>query len=299
MLQKRVRDRIKGLRNDNRSGAADLTQGAIEIFQQYLRTTRVKEKTEFLQDVRELCKAVMFAQVSMSSIKNTCIDVLSTLTKYRDGDNLQNVRRELERKLSKLSSQIANAPLRIASHLSKFIRDNARIITISYSSTVAGVLSELKRRGKMFEVIVMESRPMFEGRRTATELARARVPTTLIADAALGEYSKIVDLAVVGADTIFYDGSIVNKIGTFPVAVCCKEARKPFYVLAHSSKLNFESPRLFVPQVEKPTELLKTSPRGLLVKNIYFELTPPKYLTAIITEAGVFSPSALRQISKH
>lgn len=294
-----MRDRIQALRNDKRSGAADLTLGVIEIFQDYLRATRVREKTEVLQDLRELCKAVMFAQVSMSSIKNTCIDVLSTLTKYRDGDNLQNVRHELERKLSKLSSQIGKAPSRIASHLSKIIPDDARIITLSYSSTVTSVLRELKGRGKVFEVIVLESRPMLEGRRTATELVRARIPTTLIADAAFGEYSKVVDLAVVGADTIFYDGSIVNKIGTLPMAICCKEARKPFYVLAHSSKLNFESPRSFVPQVEEPTELLKTSPRGLLVKNIYFELTPPKYLTAIITEAGVFPPRALRQISKH
>ena len=298
MPRKWIRAEVARLRRDNRSGAADLTLRAIEIFRRYVRTTPVKEKAEFLQDLRELCGGLMFAQSAMSSMQNACVEVLSTLTKHRDRDNLERVRDELEKKLSQLSRQIVLARQRIATHFSKVLPNQGRILTISCSSTVVGVLRELKRRGKNFEVIVMESRPMFEGRQAARELVRARIRTTLIADAAVGEYSKGADLAVVGADAVFNDGTTVNKIGTFPLALCCHEARRPFYVLADSSKLNSDSARSFTTEEKKPAELLKVPVPGLSVKNIYFELTPRKYITAIITEIGMFSPRTIRRTIK-
>jgi len=170
-------------------------------------------------------------------------------------------------------------------------------LTLSYSSTVMAVLKELKQRGKRFEVVVLESRPMLEGRRTGCELAKAKIPTTLIADAALGEYARKVDMALVGADTVYGDGSTVNKVGTFPVAVCCRELRKPLFVLADSSKITTEHPSSFTIEEKMPGELLRERCPGLTVKNFYFELTPAKYITAIVSEKGVFSPSTMRKES--
>jgi translation initiation factor 2B subunit (eIF-2B alpha/beta/delta family) len=297
MLPKRIRVEVEKLRRDNRSGAADIALSAVAIVQRYLRETTVRDKREFLDDLRELCGGLLFAQLAMSSLRNACVDILSTLSKHRDGDNIDKVRHELEKKLERVSRHISLAPKRIADHLSRAMPSGGRILTLSYSSTVMGVLKELKRRGKRLEVVVMESRPMLEGRLTAHQLARAKILTTLIADAALGEYARKVDMAVVGADTVYSDGSTVNKVGTFPVAVCCRELKKPLFVLADSSKITTEHTGSFTIEEKTPGELLRDRCPGLTVKNFYFELTPAKYITAIVSEKGVFSPHAMRKKS--
>jgi translation initiation factor 2B subunit (eIF-2B alpha/beta/delta family) len=298
MLSKRIRNKVARLREDNRSGAADITLAAIRIFRDYLRTCDVKDKGEFLQDVRELCGGVMFVQSAMFSVRNTCFDILSALSRYRNGDDLDRAKLQLDKKLEKLARHISHAHERIADDFSRVLPKNARLLTISYSSTVTGVLKELKRRGKEFEVIAMESRPMLEGRRTAEELARSTIKTTLIADAALGQYVKEVDAAVVGADTVYIDGSAANKVGTYPLAVCLREARKPLYVLADSFKISTENSRSFIIEEREADELLKNPVRGLSVRNFYFELVPARYISAIITEKWIISPRRFGKLIK-
>lgn len=297
MLPKWIRGEVGQLRRDNRSGAADITLSAIKIVRNYLRSTTVQDKTEFLEDLRELCGGLLFAQLAMSSVRNACVDILSTLSEYRNGDSLEKVRRELDNKLASLEQHISLAPKKIADRLVRVLPSRGRVLTLSYSSTVTGVLKELKRRGKRLEVVVMESRPMLEGRRTAQELARARIRTTLVADAALGEYTRKVDAAVVGADAVYGDGSVVNKIGTFPVAVSCHELLKPLFVVAHSSKITTEQAGSFTVEEKAPGELMRGRYPRLTVKNFYFELTPAAYITAIITEKGILSPRTMRKKS--
>jgi eIF-2B alpha/beta/delta-like uncharacterized protein len=298
MLSKRIRNKVARLREDNQSGAADITLSAIRIFREYLRTCDVKDKGEFLQDVRELCGGVMFVQAAMFSVRNTCFDLLSALSRYRNGDDIEKAKHHLDKKLEKLAHHISHARERIADNVSRVLPKNARLLTISYSSTVTGVLKELKRRGKEFEVIAMESRPMLEGRRTAAELAKSRIKTTLIADAALGQYVKEVDAAVVGADTIYTDGSAANKVGTYPLAVCLRAVGKPLYVLADSFKISTESSRSFMIEERDADELLEGPVRGLSVKNFYFELVPARYISAIITEKGFTSSRRLGKLIK-
>ncbi len=290
MLSKRTLRRITALRRESRSGASDLTRRAIDILTDYLQKSRVKDNEEFVHDLRDLCGRLIFAQSAMSSIQNVCVEVLSTLSEYRNGDGLVRVRVELRKKLQKISSRITSARPRIATHLAKVVPDQARILTLSYSSTVVEVLKELKRKGKDFEVTVMESRPMFEGRITARKLLASRIRVSLIADAAMGMFSRLSDLVIVGADAIFADGSVLNKIGSYPLALSCNDAKIPFYVVADSSKLSSETPAKFPVGAKNPFELLRTPARGLEVKNFYFELTPSKYITGIITEGGVLRP---------
>jgi translation initiation factor 2B subunit (eIF-2B alpha/beta/delta family) len=298
MLSKRIRNKVARLREDNRSGAADITLAAIRIFREYLRTCDVEDKGEFLQDLRELCGGVMFVQAAMFSVRNTCFDILSALSRYRNGNDLEKAKHQLDKKLEKLAYRISHAHEKIADNFSRVLAKDARLLTISYSSTVTAVLKELKRRGKKFEMIVMESRPMVEGRRTAEELAKSRIKTTLIADAALGQYVKEVDAAVVGADTVYIDGSAANKVGTYPLAVCLREARKPLYVLADSFKISTESSRSFMIEERDADELLKKPVRGLSVKNFYFELVPARYISAIITEKGATSSRRFGKLIK-
>jgi len=296
VIPKSILGAVTRLQKDQRSGAADLCLRAVSIFREYLKTTKATGKAELLQDLRVLCRALMFAQPAMASIQNACVEVLSFLAGHRDVKAPEPLRERLESKLSRMAADLYDSRPRIVHHFQKVLPEPAKIVTLSYSSTVVGVLKELKRRARGFEVFVLESRPLLEGRRTAEELVKARIPTTIIADAAMGEFVQDCDLALVGADTIFRDGSILNKIGTYPLALCCREERIPFYVLSDSSKLSLESPGSFVPEGKNPAALFRSPPRGLLVKNIYFEVTPAKYITAIFTEHGRFSARTLQRV---
>jgi translation initiation factor 2B subunit (eIF-2B alpha/beta/delta family) len=287
VLSKATLRRIEAFRADNRSGASSLTRRAIEILTDYLEKGGLKTKEEFLHDLRELCGRLIFAQPSMYSIRNLCIQTLSALTELRNGNSPERIGSELKKRLSRISLRWKSAHVGIAAHLVRLVPRKASILTLSHSSTVVKVLARLKRRGKEIHATVLESRPLFEGRITARELLARNIPVTLIADAAVGMFARKNDLAVVGADTIFSDGSVLNKIGTFPLALCCKEAGIPFYVVADSSKLSPEIPKNDSLEEKSPSEILQTSRGGLKAKNYYFEITPSRYIKGIITEGGI------------
>ena len=106
-----------------------------------------------------------------------------------------------------------------------------------------------------------------------------------------------IDLILVGSDSILADGSIINKIGTYPLALLAYENKIPFYVATESSKFNMKS--FYGREVkieEKPKkEILSEEIKGIKPKNIYFDITPSYLITYIISEIGIFSPEQFIQ----
>jgi translation initiation factor 2B subunit (eIF-2B alpha/beta/delta family) len=145
------------------------------------------------------------------------------------------------------------------------------------------------RSGRLGKLFIMESRPRLEGRATAKAVAEMGVECTLVADAMGPSLIKEVDLAVVGADAILKDGGVVNKIGTFPISLACKDARKPLCVLAESIKLDrrFDSNTWPGSEERDEFELLPRPPRSLRALNRYFDLTPPANVSCVVHEDGI------------
>ncbi|MFN7105761.1 MAG: S-methyl-5-thioribose-1-phosphate isomerase, partial [Pyrobaculum sp.] len=154
--------------------------------------------------------------------------------------------------------------------------------------------------GKRVSVIAPETRPWQQGARlTVYELIENKIPTTLIADTAVGlvMYKKLVDIVMVGADRILLDGHVFNKIGTLNEAVLAHEWGIPFYVLAPTSTIDTRSKAADVHIEERDPDEVRTvrHPQGRIyvtldnvpVYNPVFDVTPPKYITGIITEGGV------------
>jgi methylthioribose-1-phosphate isomerase len=164
-----------------------------------------------------------------------------------------------------------------------------------------------REQGKRFQVIADETRPVLQGARLTTwELMQAGIPVTLITDSAAGALMKRgeIDLVIVGTDRTALNGDVANKIGTYTVAVLCKENGIPFYVAAPISSIDFSiSSGDLIPieerNPEEVTEIFgkcRIAPGGVKVRNLAFDVTPAKYVTAIITEKGAFKPSALREL---
>jgi methylthioribose-1-phosphate isomerase len=146
-------------------------------------------------------------------------------------------------------------------------------------------------------------------RLTAWELMQEGIPVTLITDSTAGALMKMgeIDLVIVGTDRTARNGDVANKIGTYTLAVLCREHKIPFYVAAPLSSIDFSiSSGKDIPIEERGSEEVthifgkcRIAPDGVKVRNIAFDVTPHKYVTAIITEKGAFRPRDLKKLMKN
>lgn len=168
------------------------------------------------------------------------------------------------------------------------------ILLHSNSSSVVELFRQMKNSGITSSVIQTESRPEFEGRRQAEAIAQAGFPVKLIVDSAVSLFIKQVDFFITGADRI-HQQHFVNKIGTWSIALLCREIGIPVYVLSDSRKIR---PGSFRPedlhQPEQPArDIWDTNIKNIQPVNQYFETIPKDLATAFITENGCQLPNEL------
>lgn len=174
---------------------------------------------------------------------------------------------------------------------------NAGALATAGYGTALGVIRAAIEAGKKIDVFADETRPFLQGARlTAWELQQDGIPTTLITDNMAGYFMRQgrIGCVVVGADRIASNGDVANKVGTYSVAVLAKENGVPFYVAAPVSTLDLtlaSGDQIPIEQraAREVTEVfgVPVAPEGIGVQNPAFDVTPAKYVTAIITERGV------------
>ena len=174
---------------------------------------------------------------------------------------------------------------------------NAGALATCGYGTALGVIRAAVDSGKKLQVFADETRPFLQGSRlTAWELMKDSIPTTIISDNMAGAMmlQGKIDAVIVGADRIAANGDVANKIGTYSVAVLAKEHGIPFYVAAPFSTVDLKTPDGNGIPIEQRASKEVThlagkqiAPDGAKVENPAFDVTPSKYVTAIITERGV------------
>ncbi|MFZ0320058.1 MAG: S-methyl-5-thioribose-1-phosphate isomerase [Candidatus Sulfotelmatobacter sp.] len=174
---------------------------------------------------------------------------------------------------------------------------NAGALATAGYGTALGVFRAAIEQGKKIHVYADETRPFLQGSRlTAWELMKDGIPTTVISDNMAGAMMKQgkIGAIVVGADRIAANGDVANKIGTYTVAVLAKENGIPFYVAAPISTVDLDCPTGEEIPIEQrnPREITHIGgkqmvPDGVSVENPAFDVTPSKYIAAIITERGI------------
>jgi methylthioribose-1-phosphate isomerase len=187
---------------------------------------------------------------------------------------------------------------------------NAGALATAGYGTALGVVRAAIASGKRIDVFADETRPFLQGARlTVWELQHDGIPATLITDNMAGHFLKSgrIGCVVVGADRIAANGDVANKIGTYTVAVLARENGVPFYVAAPVSTLDLSLPSGDrIPIEQRPAAEVThvfgvaVAPEGVRVENPAFDVTPHRYVTAIVTERGVARPpytESLRQLA--
>jgi methylthioribose-1-phosphate isomerase len=178
------------------------------------------------------------------------------------------------------------------------------LATVDYG-TALGVVQAAWKQGKKIRVVATETRPKLQGARLTTyELKRDGIPVTLITDNMVGYlmYKRLINEVVLGADRIVQD-AVINKIGTFTIAVLAKEHSIPFYVAAPKSTFDLRRKSTdIVIEERKPEEVTyvgsqRIAVEGVDVLNPAFDITPLKYVKAIICESGILYKEDLRKFT--
>lgn len=194
-----------------------------------------------------------------------------------------------------------SAQEKINQNVFKIIKNNSVIFTHCHSSNVVLALINAKKKHRKFEVYNTETRPLFQGRLTARELARAGIKVTNFVDSAIDialekkQGTRKVDLVMLGADAILKDGAI-NKIGSGMIAELAFLHKIPLYIIADSWKYSSHYVKI---EERDFHEAWARVPKHVKMRNPAFEKIPRKYIKAVISELGILSYSNfLRKVEK-
>ncbi|KPK48079.1 MAG: hypothetical protein AMJ77_00980 [Dehalococcoidia bacterium SM23_28_2] len=286
-ISPRIAQAIESIREDRAHGAGWLARDAANVITHAFDECPAQSATELLSCLREVGRALAQAQPSMAAVSNAAgAVVLAAEEKAASG--LPAMRRAVLARARQIIDSWEKTSQRIVRRAEQAL-PRGSIMTHSYSATTFAILERLASRGS--PIIATESAPLNEGKTTARLLARLGVPVTLISDAQAAAFMPEAAAVLVGADTVFADGAVVNKVGTCALALLARNERIPFYVATETLKVAPGRPTAHhqTPEERQP---------GLTIPTVYFDLTPARLVTALITEEGVFAPKDIRPLAR-
>ncbi|MDP2167117.1 MAG: S-methyl-5-thioribose-1-phosphate isomerase [Thermodesulfovibrionales bacterium] len=282
---------------------------------------------EFMRGLRPVFDALLKTRPTAVNIK-WAVERIERFLNERRGEPVDSLPGLLADEAQKILNEDIEVNRAIGKWGARFIKDGMNILTHCNAGALAtgGIgtatapMLAAKEEGKRIHVFSDETRPFLQGARlTSWELMQEGIPVTLITDSSAGALMQRgeIDLVIVGTDRTVRNGDVANKIGTYSVAVLAKENGIPFYVAAPLSSIDFTIPDGgMIPIEERTAEEVTTitgglstpgcndkvwgsicvAPEGVGVRNIAFDVTPAKYVTAIITELGAFRPRDLKRL---
>lgn len=177
----------------------------------------------------------------------------------------------------------------------RFIRNGCLVLTHGHSRVVLAILQRAVAQGSHFSVVVAEGRPDGTGITMAKALDEMGIPVTLVLDSGVAYVMERVDMVLTGAEAVVENGGIVNKLGTYGIALAAKASSKPMYVAAESYKFARLYPlsQKDLPEERKHLDLGPLLPPRVQVDNPSRDYTPPGFISLLITDLGVLTPAAV------
>ena len=279
---------IQSIAVDRYHGAEWLSNAALGTMIAIALNASADDAEELREALKSYARRIAESRPSMTPITNKLGMFYSRLP---EGAALNELRAAATKSASMIIKESRKDRSRLVKNAKSVLGEPDTVFTISDSSTVADVVLGVGVKN----VVVTESRPQMEGRNLAERLAGEGVNVLLVVDAAAAMFMESADVAVVGADSVLYDGNVVNKVGTRIVALAARDQGVPFYVVCSTSKFNVMNylGRGVELEEKDPAEVAEIE--GVNVRNPYFEVVPGRLVTGIITEMGVMESLDIRR----
>lgn len=266
-----------------------------------------------LQDLEDAAELLNMARPTAVNLSWAVHRQLTTARMAEDGGP-DEVRQRLLEAAQKIADDDVELNRRMGAHGAELVADGATILhhcntgalaTVDWG-TALGVIFSAHEQGKNIHVLVDETRPRLQGAQlTAWELQQRGISFDIIADNAAGHFMRTgqVDIVLVGSDRTAANGDVANKIGTYKLGVVARENGVPFYPVVPTSTidLNLAEGDLIPIEERSPDEVLcvagtRVAPVGATARNPAFDVTPHRYVTGIVTEAGVVYPPFIKNL---
>ncbi|MBO8174328.1 MAG: ribose 1,5-bisphosphate isomerase [Thermococcus sp.] len=305
-LVKEVYEIAEKIKNMEIRGAGKIARSAALALQIQAEKSKAKTADELWKELKEAAKLLHSTRPTAVSLPNALRYVMYRgKIAYQGGADLEQLKFIVINAAKEFIHNSEKAIERIAEFGAKRIEDGDIIMTHCHSKAAISVMKKAWEEGKEIKVIVTETRPKWQGKLTAKELAEAGIPVIYVVDSAARHYMKMTDKVVMGADSITANGAVINKIGTALIALTAKEHRIWVMIAAETYKFHPETMLGQLVEIEMrdpyeviPKEELETWPKNIEVWNPAFDVTPPEYVDVIITEKGVIPPYAAIDILK-
>jgi len=309
------RDVIKGIQRMVIRGAPAIGVAAAMGLALGASSIRARSYAGFAEKFKKMAHEMLLARPTAVNLR-WAVERMTRIMEDLADSPVDGIKSALRQESEKILTEDIEINRRMGKNGQRLVPDGSTILTHCNAGSLAtggygtalGVMRAAHEAGKNIRVIADETRPWLQGLRlTAFELMEDGIPVSVIADNAAGSLmrQKKINLVITGADRIAANGDVANKIGTYQVAVLAKTNRIPFYVAAPLSTIDTTIKNGDMIPVEErgPEEIrgfgkTEIGPSGVSVLNPAFDITPAKYVSAIITESGVIRPPFKNEIRR-
>eukprot|EP01026_Neomeris_dumetosa_P022302 TRINITY_DN1923_c0_g1_i11.p1 TRINITY_DN1923_c0_g1~~TRINITY_DN1923_c0_g1_i11.p1 ORF type:complete len:356 (-),score=36.69 TRINITY_DN1923_c0_g1_i11:602-1621(-) len=264
-----------------------------------IKCTETKTMMGMLQELKQAAEKLISCNLTDISCKAACeMFVLYTSRvspKDVDIEDFEKFRSRLIQRGEQFTQLSTQARKTAAELGARFIHNGSIVLLHGFSRVVSTLLERAVCQGKTFRVIVTEGRPDGAGIDMARHLKEIGLQVTMILDTAVAYMMERVDLVLVGAEAVVESGGIINRLGTYQIAICAKAFNKPFYVASESYKFARLYPlnQSDLPLQRKRVDFEPLIPDNATIDNPSRDFTPPNYITLLFTDLGVLTPAAV------
>ncbi len=276
-------------------GAATIADAAAYALEQQAAESNATTPAAFEEEMRAAARRLLDTRPTAVSLPNS----LRYILQRTGGETVEDLRASAVAGAREFRQRLDSAQDDLGAIGANRLQDGDTVLFHCHSTDVMSCIQAAREQGKSLSAIVKETRPRKQGHITARQLRELGVPVTLVVDGAAGRYLDRADHVFVGADSVTADGSVVNKIGTRQLAVTARERDTPIVVAAQTVKLDPSTLSGHTVEIEMrdESEVISERERGeigdITVENPAFDVTPPRYIDAIVTERGQFPPESI------
>ncbi|MFA5141413.1 MAG: S-methyl-5-thioribose-1-phosphate isomerase [Candidatus Woesearchaeota archaeon] len=288
---------VKDIESLKIQGAATIAKAAVDAFKKEAQKCKVKSRGGYLKEMHSAKNKLIASRPTEPKMRNALKYILSKMK----GKTPLELKKEIVDKADEVLQHFHEVKDSIAHQGSLKIHNGMIVFTHCHSSTVIGILKYAKQKHKKFFVRNTETRPLFQGRMTAREIAKLDIPIKHYVDSAGMLALKDADIMLIGADAITAKGEVINKIGSRLLAEVADFYGVKVYVCTDSWAYDPET-KIHPEIIEQrdPSEVWENRPNGVKVMNPAFEIIPPELISGIISELGVFKPEHfLYKVKRH
>jgi ribose 1,5-bisphosphate isomerase len=294
-MNKKTIEIIQDIKDLKIQGARNVANKGVEALLNESESYRGKDVNEFLSNLIVASDLIAGARATEPMLRNFLQHIISKLTSSKL-DSVKEMKKIVRENCKFIFEKLKKSKRNLKDYGSLLIREGGTYYTHCHSSTVVAVFKEAYDDGINFSVIVSETRPKYQGLKTAKSLSKHGIPTTLIVDSCAYSFIRKCDAVFLGGDAISVTGDLANKVGSAGIAMIANSLDVPVYSCVELNKfdpltrwgMNIEI------EYRNPKEIYAgQTNKNLKIINPAFDLVPAKYITAYITEDGLIPPQAL------